>query len=179
MKPSRYLILAAALLIAASAGLHYAHYLIFRDAHHVFIYLFGDIAFLPLEVFLVALVIDRLVARHEKAERLRELRDFLGGKRDMLVMLLGNPSLLEHESFTDLLWAIFHLLEELSWRESFDSLPPSDLAHLAGDVRRVYTALCAAWLRYCQHLQRAYPYIFSVVVRTHPLQEKPCATVTA
>jgi len=31
-----------------------------------------------------------------------------------LLGLLGNPNLLEHDSFTDLLWAVFHLMEELS-----------------------------------------------------------------
>jgi len=32
-------------------------------------------------------------------------------------------------------------------------------------------------LRYCRHLQSAYPYIFSIVVRTHPLQAHPDAVV--
>jgi hypothetical protein len=37
-------------------------------------------------------------------------------KRDFLVALMENPNLLEHESFTDLLWAVFHLVEELAVR---------------------------------------------------------------
>ncbi len=35
----------------------------------------------------------------------------------------------------------------------------------------------AEWLCYCEHLRQRYPYIFSIVVRTHPLQEHPDATV--
>lgn len=34
---------------------------------------------------------------------LKELRNFLSGKRDFLLRLLENPNLLEHESFTELL----------------------------------------------------------------------------
>jgi len=71
------------------------------------------------------------------------------------------------------LWAIFHVMDELSARRSLEGLPDSDLEHLAGDVRRVYGRLTAAWLRPCRHLQGAYPYIFSILVRTHPLQDHP------
>ena len=62
-------------------------------------------------------------------------------------------------------------------RSSFDGLPPSDLDHLAGDIRRVYSQLTIQWLLYCRHLQTAYPYIFSIIVRTHPLQNSPSAIV--
>ena len=68
-------------------------------------------------------------------------------------------------------------MEELAARPALDGLPPSDLKHLEGDVQRVYGALAAEWLRYGRHLQRAYPYIFSVIVRTHPLQDHPSAIV--
>lgn len=102
----------------------------------------------------------------------------LSEKRDLLLTLLANPNLLEHERFTDLLWAVFHLVEELEARKSLDDIPETDRKHLAGDIARVYSALTVEWLSYCAHLKTAYPFIFSIVVRTHPLQEAPCATVT-
>ena len=49
--------------------------------------------------------------------------------------------------------------------------------HLAGDIHRVYAKLTQEWLMYCKHPQKAYPYIFSIIARTHPLQEHPDATV--
>jgi len=96
------------------------------------------------------------------------LRSFLTEKRSFLLSLLGNPSLLEHESFTDLLWAVFHLAEELGSRDSVSSLPDSDREHLAGDIRRVNALLSLEWLAYMQHLQEDYPYLFSLAVRTNP-----------
>jgi hypothetical protein len=78
---------------------------------------------------------------------------------------------MEHERFTDLLWAVSHLEEELAARRSLEGLPPSDLAHLAGDAERAYGRLLAQWLEYMIHLQRFYPYLFSFAARTNPLRE--------
>ena len=60
----RYLnfIILAAILIALSALVYFIHYAIFHDVHHIFIYLVGDLAFLPLEVFLVVIVLERILA---------------------------------------------------------------------------------------------------------------------
>ncbi len=96
------------------------------------------------------------------------LRDFLDQEKGFLLALLGNPNLLEHESFTDLLWAVFHLAEELGSRQSVQNLPESDYAHLLGDVQRVYSLLLGQWLAYLEHLQEDYPYLFSLAVRTNP-----------
>jgi hypothetical protein len=43
-------------LIILSAVVYFAHYLVFHDVHHIFIYLVGDIAFVFIEVLLVTLV---------------------------------------------------------------------------------------------------------------------------
>jgi hypothetical protein len=37
------------------------------------------------------------------------LKDFLVTRRNFMLGLLENPNLLEHDGFTDLLWAVFHL----------------------------------------------------------------------
>ena len=71
----RYLnfIALALIFIALSALLYFVHYLIFRDVHHIFIYMIGDLAFLPLEVFLVVVVIERVLARREKQAVMQKL----------------------------------------------------------------------------------------------------------
>lgn len=245
MKGYRLYLLLGAIFIAASALVYYIHYLIFQDVHHIFIYLVGDLGFLPLEVFLVVFVVERILSRREKqavlyklnmvigaffseignyllADLLKCIRNreeisahlnlradwtpkdfqaaddyasylridvdmekvdldglkaYLHGKRLYLLTLLENPSLLEHDRFTDLLWATTHLNEELEARESFDDLPEGDRAHLAIDVQRMYDHLTSEWLDYVQHLKTVYPFLFSLVLRTHPFQERPSAVV--
>jgi len=76
--------------------------------------------------------------------------------------------LLEHESFTDLLWAVFHLTEELACRTNVKQLPDTDYAHLSGDIKRAYVLLISEWLAYMKHLKADYPYLFSLAVRTNP-----------
>ena len=89
-------------------------------------------------------------------------------KRDFLLRLLENPNLLEHESFTELLWSVFHLTEELHHRKNFADLPPTDYKHLEGDIKRAYSQLIAEWFNYIKHLKKDYPFVFSLVVRTNP-----------
>ena len=95
-----------------------------------------------------------------------------------MLSLLENPNLLEHESFTDLLLAIFHLSEELVARDTLDGLPQSDYEHLAGDIKRAYTLLIREWLAYMMHLKDNYPYLFSLVIRANPLDADASPVVT-
>jgi hypothetical protein len=243
MKGYRFYLVLGAAFLAASALLYYIHFLIFRDAHHIYIYLLGDVAYMPLEVFLVVIVLERLLARREKqailqkmnmvigaffsevgnyllADLIRyfdnrdeisrnlslnagwtaadfkradafayhlkidldirkidllELKKYLAGKRTYLLTLLENPNLLEHDRFTDLLWATTHLDEELEARANLKDLPKADLDHLAIDVQRMYDHLASEWLDYAQHLKANYPFLYSLVLRTHPFQKKPGA----
>lgn len=244
MKKHRSLIFIAAILVALSALAYYIHYLIFHDAHHLFMFLVGDLAFLPLEVLLVGLVIERIIARREKEERiqklnmvvgaffseigrplstmlleatesrnvlienlnikgqwtatdydkarrfvekemaanfdqvdLKQLQSFLVGKRAFMLRLIENPNLLEHEKFTDLLLACFHLMEELESRPSLSSLPRNDLRHIGGDIKRAFINLAIEWLDYMQHLKLNYPFLFSHYLRISPFQLNPSAII--
>ena len=232
-------------LIAASALSYTIHYVIFRDTHHIFLYMIGDFGFLFIDVLLVLLVIERLLNARERksmlqklnmvigtffsevgiellrrfsdfvenadqlesevhidprwdkktfqearskaesfrysmvfrSEALEELRDFLNEKHAFLVRLLENPILLENQHFTDLLWADFHLSEELSFRESLRNLPEADVAHLKTDLRRAYSIIVSEWISYTQHLKGRYPFLFSLAARINPLNPKASPTV--
>ncbi len=103
---------------------------------------------------------------------LTALKAFLKEKKMFLLRLYENPALLEHGSFSPLLQSVFHLAEELENRKDLSSLPESDLVHLSGDIRRVYSRLTGIYLQYIQHLHRNYPYLFSLAVRINPFNEK-------
>lgn len=100
---------------------------------------------------------------------LHELKAMLDADKPYLLNLLGNDALLEHEQFTDLLWAVTHLAEELDARRSLEGLSAPDEAHLEVDTKRVYVLLGKLWLDYLAHLQGAYPHLFSLAARTNPL----------
>lgn len=229
-------ILFGLLLILLSVFFYGLHYAIFRDAHHIFLYLVGDIAFVFIEVLLVTLIIHQILSERERRSMLRKLNMVIGAffsevgtpllkqfrtfdakaneienllkidanwsherfrqtcatlgryecgidgsrgdlkrlqqfmidKRQFLLGLLENPNLLEHEEFTELLWAVFHLADELSHRTAVADLPGSDCQHLGGDIKRAYLLLLREWLAHTEHLKQSYPYLFSLAVRTNP-----------
>ena len=227
------------LLIGLSVILHYMHFLIFKDMHHIMIFLLADIAFIPLEVFFVTVVLDKMIEKREKAniiEKLNmlvglfysqlglnifkefvsaddsmtklvtnckiaadsKLEDFdeterflkkhehhiniekidfvklqveLNNSKDLLVSLIANPSLLEHESFSELLMSIFHLQEEFAMRD-IDSdqskMAKHDVDHLKVDCMRAYKNISLEWLKYIQHLKVHYPYLFVTALIKNP-----------
>jgi len=239
MKNLKWQVILSAVLVLLTVGLYMAHFLIFRDPRHIFIYLLGDIAFLPVQVLFVTLIINQLLSNRDKRVKLKKLnmvigmffseaggellkmflafekneealkaavlhdrrwadRDFrqlqlrlqeyaydidvrlgslqalkafLASRRGFLLSLLGNPNLLEHDKFTDLLWSVFHLTDELVHRQDFAGLPEADLQHLAQDLRRAFQLLVLEWLAYMQHLKHAYPYLFSLAIRTNPFDD--------
>ena len=233
-------------LLILSVVVYFLHFMIFRNVHHIFLYLIGDIAFVFIEVLLVTLIIHNLLEQREKKSRLRKmnmvigaffsevgikllrllsdydplndkihlalvgdkesaeqkfktireflhtheyevaqekidiehLKEFLLKKRNFLLRLLENPILLEHESFSLLLWAVFHLTEELEAREDISNLPELDRKHLLVDTKRVYGQLTVQWLNYMRHLRKSYPFLFSLSVRQNPFDRNATAVIS-
>ena len=99
---------------------------------------------------------------------LEGLRVFLKEKQVFLLTLLTNPILMEHEAFTDLLRALFHLSEEFEHRDDLKHLPDNDYQHLSGDIKRVYVLLVQEWFAYIQYLKGNYPFLFSLAIRSNP-----------
>lgn len=103
-------------------------------------------------------------------EKLLALGEALRQHRELMIRLLENPVLLEHGEFTDLIWALFHLEEELSARGALDQASVADLRHLAQDVDRALRRLLVQWLEHLIHLRQDYPFLFSFEARTNPLR---------
>lgn len=65
-------------LVVLSALAYYIHFLIFRDPHHIFIFLLGDVAFVFIEVLLVSLIIHQILEQRERSTRLEKLNMVIG-----------------------------------------------------------------------------------------------------
>jgi hypothetical protein len=78
MKKSLWQIWLGVLLIVLSAVFYLIHYAIFRDAHHIFLYLIGDIAFVFIEVLMVTLIIHEVLNHREKRALLEKLNMVIG-----------------------------------------------------------------------------------------------------
>jgi hypothetical protein len=228
--------MSAAALMAIAAALYGLQIDLFHSRRDTFFYLLQDLAFIPIQVLLVTLVVDQFLRVRERAVLVKKmnmvigaffsevgttllgscrafdrgsgelggkmavgpawtarqfaeaaeglkahkfdtaceagdlaaLQTFLVARRGFLLGLLENQNLLEHETFTELLWAVFHLMEELESRRDLGSLSRPDSDHLAGDIKRAYVLLIKEWLFYMAHLKSDYPYLFSLAVRKNP-----------
>ena len=78
MKRLKWQILLGLSLVVLSILFYILHYVLFRDAHHIFIYLLGDIAFVFIEVLLVTIIIHRLLSEREKQVRLEKMNMVIG-----------------------------------------------------------------------------------------------------
>lgn len=69
----RWLIAFGAALIIISIVLYVLHYYIFRDAQHIFIFLVKDIAFLPIKVLFITIIVHHILGSREKRIRLEKM----------------------------------------------------------------------------------------------------------
>jgi len=244
MKKKKWEIFFVLGLIIASFTIYFIKNLIFHDVRSILGDLLSQIAFLPIYILLSTIVIDSLLSRREKGQRVKKLNMVIGAffseggvamiqsltkfdrtseetariiliddwslkvarmkkwlerdafkmnsrisrleelkvhlltKRDFLLRLIENSNLLEHESFSELLWAIFHLTEELTSRTDLNQLSDADYNHLSGDIERAYTLLILEWLTYMIHLKEDYPFLFSYSARTNPFDPEARAEIS-
>jgi len=75
---TRWKLIAGVLLVTLSLALFTVHYLVFSDSHHLFIFFVGDLAFIPIEVLVVTLIIDQMLESREKQRRMEKLNLVIG-----------------------------------------------------------------------------------------------------
>lgn len=111
------------------------------------------------------------ISPENREEFLRNLNELLTSKREFIINLINNPNLLEKEEFTGLINAILHLDEELEHRKDLSLVTDADFAHLNGDMHRVYNKLIHEWVHYLRYLNKHYPYMIALIIRTNPFDE--------
>ena len=226
-------------LIMVSFMLYLAQFLTFGHLDQIYENILGQLAFLPIYVLLVTIVIEQLLERKEKdnkrqkmnvvvgvffseigkellvkllsydrnskeivdsclfieesfhksskdvlkalkqykpkikadADMLKDLKIFMIGNKDFLMRAVQNPNLYEHESFTELILAVFHLYEELSKRKVLDNLPNREYEHLSDDLENAFIKIVFEWLYYMRNLKIEYPYLFAIELRDNPFKK--------
>lgn len=226
-------------LIFLSAITYLLQYLLFHQKENTIFYLLQDLAFVPIQVVMVTLIINRFLNEMENRKKIKkinviistffveigtpiistiskfnrnndvlcekisiremtnkeyakltkEVKEFkfdiyaeteklddlyliLRNYKDSMLNLLANPNLLEHDSFTDMLWAVFHIIDELQTRGEFHKQDKDDIDHLSNDILRAYTALTIEWISYMNYLQNEYPFLFTLALKKNPFLTK-------
>jgi len=245
MKKMKSSFLIVLLLVLFSTALYILQLIIFRSPRDTAFYILQDIAFLPLQVAIVTVVLGRFLKNREKTARLgkinmvinaffseagteilmqltefdknyedirpnldvqvswndklfsktikyldkadliiecntedlESLKSLMKNKRDFLIRMIENPNLLEHDTFTDMLLAVFHITEELLARTEFQDTNKADMLHLSIDIKRAFKTLLTQWVEHLQHLRTEYPYLYSLEVRRNPFGRDNSVTI--
>lgn len=94
------------------------------------------------------------------SERAIELRNTLDVHYMFITINASNPALLEHEKYTDMLWSIYHLRDELKMRD-LDRMTKEERKHLEIDATRVLNNLLINWVSHVRYVQKEYPYFYA------------------
>lgn len=227
------------LLISLSIAIYFLQIVLFNDSRNTEFYFLQDMAFVPLQVLFVTLILDEILNMREKqlkvkkmnliistfyselgitlikglsefilnfdqlkselnantnwsninSQKMRKtinnfkviadsrkgnlesLKNYLIDQKSYMLTVFENPNLMEHDAFTDMLWAIYHIADELDHREEILTLPQTDMQHISGDIERAYKLLVSEWTYYMNHLDREYPYLYSLAARKNPFSD--------
>ncbi|MFC2077399.1 hypothetical protein ACFLTM_01140 [Candidatus Bipolaricaulota bacterium] len=78
MKRRRWQLAAGFALVAISLVLYGVHFLIFGDSRHIFLWSFTSLAFLPISVLFVTLIINRLLTDRDRRAKLQKMNMVIG-----------------------------------------------------------------------------------------------------
>jgi len=225
------------ILTISSAFIYFIQIVLFHNQEDTYFYFFQDLAFVPIQVLIVTLLLNKLIKiigdyqnrkkvnviisaffsemgtsivcefskLNENLDGVCEIIDHLDFKRNIndakkrikdynikiqvtvdtlenlafiltskktyLISMLENSSLLEHDSFTDMLWSVFHIVDELQTRD-LKNLSQADLNHLSQDILRAYRLIILEWLDYMKYLSTEYPYLYDLALRKNPFNRK-------
>ncbi len=76
-----------------------------------------------------------------------------------ILTIASNPNLLEHEAFTDVLWAVMHFREEMTYYLA-EKPSAKDNRHVQVDAKRVYDLLSENVKEYEHYISVEYPYFY-------------------
>ena len=236
MKKYKEILKIGVALFSLSAVLYFINYLMFGDAHHLFVLIAEELAYMPIYIFIILVVAETALSSREKQEISRKtnalvgtfytevgyeliriitkydkdcdkikrelvnvenwdavktktfiasayqhqycapkgtedlviIKDLMLQKKDFMLELMSNTSLIEKDEFSELLLAVNHVLEEFRTRGELSTFDSADIGHLHVDVERAYRHLINGWVMYMMHLEKEYPYLFKLALRVNP-----------
>ena len=104
--------------------------MLFHDAHHIFVFLLGDVGFLFIEVLMVSLIIHHVLSEREKKAMIKKLNMVIGAffsetGTSLLKKIISfdtQASTLSEKLTVDAKWSAndFERIEEVLAKKDFD-----------------------------------------------------------
>ena len=94
---------------------------------------------------------------HLDGEGYTKTRQLIRENQTNILVIASNPLVIEHECFTEMLWGVFHLMDEFRLRGTWEELSKHDVDHFNQDFERVLRLLLMNWVGDVRYLKETYP----------------------
>ena len=88
-------------------------------------------------------------------------RQIITANQTNILVIASNPLIIEHECFTEMLWGVFHLMDEFRLRGTWDDLSKEDIYHFNQDFVEVLRLMLMNWVGNARYLKETYPAFYA------------------
>jgi hypothetical protein len=97
-------------------------------------------------------------------EDVLEIGQLLMEKKDFLLILMSNASLIEKDEFSELLLAVNHIYEALKTMGDVSDMSDDLVEHVHSDIEKVYRCLIRVWASYLSIIEKEDPYLYRLTI---------------
>lgn len=98
---------------------------------------------------------------HIDATGYTKIQQIIRSNQTNILVIASNPLIIEHECFSEMLWGVFHLMDEFRLRGSWDDLSEQDIGHFNQDFEKVLRLLLMNWVGNVRYLKETYPAFYA------------------
>jgi len=122
-----------------------------------------------------AKAIHKLVETHrygapEGKEDIRKIGELLSSRKDFMLIMMSNASLLEKDEFSELLLSVNHIHEALKTIDDISRISDELVDHFHDDIEKAYRCLLGVLVSYLYFIKKEDPYLYMLAVKKNPFR---------
>lgn len=103
-------------------------------------------------------------------EDILEIGELLAAKKDFMLIMMSNASLLEKDEFSELLLSVNHIHEALKTIDDISAMSDDLVDHFHSDIEKAYRCLIGVWVSYLSFIKNEDPYLYILAVAKNPFR---------
>lgn len=103
-------------------------------------------------------------------EDILEIGDLLSAKKDFMLIMMSNASLLEKDEFSELLLSVNHIHEALKTIDDISAIRDDLVDHFHSDIEKAYRSLIGVWVSYLSFIEKEDPYLYMLAIAKNPFK---------
>lgn len=99
-----------------------------------------------------------------------EIGELLSAKKDFMLIMMSNASLLEKDEFSELLLSVNHIHEALRTIDDISAISDDLVDHFHSDIEKAYRCLIRVWVSYLSLIEKEDPYLYMLAIGKNPFR---------